>query len=231
MALAVAVVGASYVSALLALSTYAPRLTTRPQAQPVRLGFASPFLVPQPTRRPPPARRKPAPKPPMTAEPRLAVAAPRQPPPGLTAGPAAPAAPTPPGYGRWTVTPGSGPPQAVASTGLSGCTPQAPPALSGSAREACARRLSEIARNAPAFPLTADPRKAKDLQAEAAYGDAVRAWRSASAMGPHPCPPQEEKAHKLYFDKCSLVNAARHGEDLQGRKQSMGVKLEFKYRF
>ena len=59
-----------------------------------------------------------------------------------------------------------------------------------------------------------------------ASSQAVKAWKTSPAMTPHPCPPQDEPAHKLYLDKCSLVNAARSGP-----LGSPGVKIEFKYKF
>lgn len=139
--------------------------------------------------------------------------------------------PAKPDYGRWTVAPSAPAAQGGAPglPGLAGCTPLTLASLTGAAREACARRLSEAARNAPPLPLIGDKRKAKELQAQEDYRSAVAAWRRSRQMGPHPCPPQDEPAHKLYLDKCSLVNAARRVNSPLGPHPA--VKVEFKVKF
>jgi hypothetical protein len=104
------------------------------------------------------------------------------------------------------------------ATALGDCTPQTLARLTGAAQEACARRLSELARTAPRYPLIGDKAKAKDLQAMADYRDQLRAWRDdpdPTSMTPHPCPPQKEPVHKLYLDHCALMNGG----------------IRFKYRF
>jgi hypothetical protein len=145
--------------------------------------------------------------------------------------PAAPSAapqPSKPDYGRWTVAPEAAPaPGGVA--GLAGCTPLTLASLSGAAREACAKRLSELGREAPALEPTPDKRKAKDIKAWEAYHEAVLAWKRSGQMGPHPCPPQDIPTGKLYLDHCSLVNAARKVTDPRGDRPA--VKVEFKLRF
>jgi hypothetical protein len=133
-----------------------------------------------------------------------------------TPGPIASAPAAKPAYGRWTVAPDPG--GATGATALGGCTPETLAQLTGAAHEACAKRLSELARNAPRFPLIGDKAKAKDLQDMANYRDQLRAWRDnpdPTDMSPHPCPPQKEPTHKLYLDHCALMNGA----------------VRFKYRF
>lgn len=81
--------------------------------------------------------------------------------------------------------------------------------LTGAAREACERRLSQLGPRAPALPLIGDKRKAGELQAWEDYQNQMLAYKAASEMNPHPCPPQDSLTRgKGYLDKCALVNGA-----------------------
>jgi hypothetical protein len=225
-----AAIGIGHLGLLLILSVTAPKVAPGPKVGPAHVDFTVRLEPPKPVKpaKPaPPPRRVRRPEPPPRAE--SARPAPGRPPQaGVAATPAAPQTlPSPPNYDRWTVAPGaaSAPAQAQApAPGLPGCTPATLPALTGAARDACAKRLVETARNAPVLPPAGYQR---NVEAQA-YAQAVKAWKKSSAMTPHPCPPQDEPAHKLYFDKCSLVNAAR---SVGGPLGSPGVKIEFKYKF
>lgn len=221
-----AAIAIGHLGLLLILDVTAPKVAPGPKAGPVHVDFAVRLVPSKPAKPAPPPRRIRRPEPPPRVE--AVHAAPGPPPPASAATrPAAPqSSPSPPNYGRWTVAPGAGSAQAQApAPGLLGCTPAALPTLTGSARDACARRLVETARSAPALPPSGYQR---NVEAEA-YAQAVKAWKTSPAMTPHPCPPQDEPAHKLYFDKCSLVNAARRVSGPLGAHA--GVKLEFKYKF
>lgn len=226
MAAAVVAIALSHLAVLLVLNLSSPKPGTEPP--PERPDFIIRFERPKPAIAPPPRKRSEPARPAPSARPA------RQPsPPSTPSAPAPqPAAlpPQQPNYGRWTVAPApSAQTQAPLATGLAGCTQETLATLTGAARDACARRLSEIARNAPALPLIGDKRKARDFAEQQAYADTVKAWRRSSAMTPHPCPPDKEPAHKLYLDKCSLMNAARQdGDQLH---QAPALKLEFKYKF
>jgi len=227
---AAAAIAIGHLGLLLILDVAAPRVAPGPKVEPAQVDFAVRLEPPKPAKPAPPPRRVRRPEPPPRVE--AVHRTPGPPPPaGSAAMPAAPqSSPGPPNYGRWTVAPGAASAQAQAQAlaqvpGLLGCTPAALPTLTGAAREACAKRLVETARTAPILPPRGYQR---NVEAEA-YAQAVKAWKTSPAMTPHPCPPQDEPAHKLYFDKCSLVNAARSaGGPLGG---SPGVKIEFKYKF
>lgn len=220
MAAAVATIVASHLVLLLILNRSAdappPEIVPPPPDRDVAIvGFNTPPPLP-----PKPRKRIEKRTPAQAATPAPVASAP-------TPAPAAPtAAPQPakPDYGRWTVAPEAAPAPGRPA-GLAGCSPLTLASLSGAAREACAKRLSELARNAPAFEPTPDKRKAKDIKAWEAYNEAVLAWKRSGQMGPHPCPPQDTPVGKLYLDHCSLVNAARNVDD------RAAVKVEFKLRF
>jgi hypothetical protein len=228
-------VGIGHLALLLILSANAPKVASGPQVEPAPADFVVRLERPRPAKpSPQPERRgRPAPPPPLEAA-RRAAGPPQQ----ATAAPA-PAAPvqalpqaapqtasSEPTYGRWTVAPDATPAQ-VPALNLAGCTPATLPTLAGAAHEACVRRLTEMAKTTPALPPVGGPRNAR----EQAYADAVRAWKSSSQMTPHPCPPQDEPAHKLYLDKCSLVNAAGQTSRPFGGGTHPAVKVEFKVRF
>lgn len=80
--------------------------------------------------------------------------------------------------------------------------------MTGAAREACERRLSQSARAVPALPLIGDKRKREEFQAWAAYQDQLRAYKASPEINAHPCPPQKIPKHGAYLDKCGLVNGA-----------------------
>lgn len=221
-----AAMAAAHLALLLILSRSAnPPLPEAEPPSPPRAYAVVNLETPRPLA--PVRRRKPkaAPAPTSTPAPRRPL-----PVPAPTPVAAAPAPPTPvrPDYGRWTVAPGGAPAQGAVS-GLAACTPLTLASLSGAAREACAKRLSEQAGSAPAFAPTPDKRKAKELEAWEAYNKAVADWKASRSMGPHPCPPQDTPAGKVFLDKCSLVNAARRVTDPRGDHPA--VKVEFKVKF
>ncbi len=219
------VIGIGHLALLLILNADTSKVAPGGQVEPsrpdfvVRIGQPSPAkLRPKPRRDgqpapPPPAKvARPTPEPVQQAR-TTAAAAPFQAPPQ--------AVPGPPDYGRWTAAPASAGAQGPA-LGLAGCTPATLPTLTGAARDACARRLAEIAKNARALPPAGAPRNVQ----EQAYADAVRAWKGSPDMTPHPCPQQDEPAHKLFLDKCSLMNASR-----ETKSRRAAVRVEFKIRF
>lgn len=220
-------VGIGHLALLLILNADAPKVAPGAQIEPSLAHFAVRFERPRPAKPAPQPKRhgRPVPAPPLEAA-RSAPKPPQQA--SVAAAPTAPvqappqAVPSQPNYGRWTVAPGAAPAQVPA---LAGCAPATLPTLTGAAHDACAKRLTEMAKNAPALPLTRGQRNAQ----EQAYAEAVRAWKNSPDMTPHPCPPQDEPAHKLYLDKCSLVNAARQVSGPLGPHNA--VKVEFKIRF
>jgi len=226
-------IGIGHLALLLILNATVPKVEPSPQVEPFHTHFQVRLEPLRPAKPAPPPWRngRPAPPPPLEAA-RSAARPPQQardaaaataP---VTAPVQAPpqAAPSPPNYGRWAVAPGAAPAQ-VPALNLAGCTPASLPTLTGAAHDACAKRLTEMAKTAPALPPAGGQRDAE----EQAYAEAVRAWKKSPAMTPHPCPPQDEPAHKLYLDKCSLVNAARQLSSPLGSRPA--VKVEFKMRF
>jgi hypothetical protein len=219
-----AVIGIGHLGLLLILSVTGSRVAPGPKVEPAHVDFAVRLEPPKPAKPAPPPRRVRRHESPPRVE--AVHPTPGPPPPARVAvTPAAPQSlPSPPNYGRWTVAPGAASAQAPAP-GLPGCTPATLPTLTGAARDACAKRLVETAKNAPVLPPTGYQ---PNVEAQA-YAQAVKAWKTSPAMTSHPCPPQDEPAHKLYLDKCSLVNAARSADGRHG--SSPGVKIEFKYKF